>query len=86
MEEDGSSTDHAVHSDVPGPAWAQSLGLGWASAGSGLPKLKPDPGPAVGPGLGLVGLEPGLESQNGNTEERACKMNVSPTFLYNNEI
>jgi hypothetical protein len=59
---------YRMPSDVPGPAWAQSPGLGWASAGSGLPILKPDPEPTVGPGLGLVGLEPGLESQNGNTE------------------
>jgi hypothetical protein len=32
---------HTLLSDVPGPAWAQSPGLGWASAGSGLPILKP---------------------------------------------
>jgi len=37
-------------SDVPG------RGLGWASAGSGLQILKPDLEPAVGLGLGLVGL------------------------------
>ena len=46
-----------------------------------LPILKPDPEPTVGPGLGLVGLKPGLESKNGNTE-MACKINVSPTFSY----
>ena len=40
-------------SDVPGPAWAQSPGLGWALAGSGLPKPKPDPQLRAGPGLGL---------------------------------
>jgi hypothetical protein len=60
-------------SDVLGP------GLGWASVGSGLPILKPDSEPTVRPGLGLVGLEPGLESQNGNTE--MAQSNVSPTFL-----
>jgi hypothetical protein len=48
-------------SDVPGPAWAQSPGLGWASAGLGLPKSKPDPELRAGLGLGLVGLEPGLQ-------------------------
>jgi len=40
--------------------------LGWASEGSGLPKLKPDPELRAGPGLGLVGLEPGLASQKRN--------------------
>ena len=45
---------------MPGPAWAQSPGLGWASVGSGLLILKPDPEPEVGPGLGLVRPEPGL--------------------------
>src|SRR6267154_3826961 len=53
-------------SDVPGPAWAQSPGLGWALAGSGLPKPKPDPELRAGPGLGLVGLKPGLISQRSN--------------------
>ena len=48
-------------SDVPGPAWAQTLGLGWALVGLGLPKVKPDPEPRLGPGSGLVGLEPGLD-------------------------
>jgi len=56
----------ASSSDVPGPAWAQSLGLGWALAGSGLQKPKPDPELRAGSGLGLVGLEPGLMSQRGN--------------------
>jgi hypothetical protein len=67
---------------VPGLAWAQSPGLGRALGGSGLPILKPDPEPLVGPGLGLVGLEPGLESQNGNTTEMARKMNISPALSY----
>ena len=53
-------------SDVPGPAWAQSLGLGWALAGSGLQKPKPNPELRARPGLGLVGLEPGLTSQKSN--------------------
>ena len=53
-------------SDVPGPAWAQSLGLGWALAGSGLQKRTPDPELRAGPGLGLVGLKPRLMSQRGN--------------------
>jgi hypothetical protein len=53
-------------SDVPGPAWAQASGLGWALEGSGLLKLKPDPELRAGPGLGLVGLEPGLTSQKSN--------------------
>jgi len=53
-------------SDVSGPAWAQSPGLGWALAGSGLPKPKPDPELRAGPGLGLVGLKPGLISQRSN--------------------
>jgi hypothetical protein len=48
-------------SDVPGPAWAQTLGLGWALVGLGLPKVKPDPEPRLGPGSGLVGLKPGLD-------------------------
>ena len=43
-----------IFSDVPGPAWAQSPGLGWALAGSGLPKPKPDPELRAGPGLGLA--------------------------------
>jgi hypothetical protein len=41
-------------SDVPGPAWAQSPGLG-------LSNLKPGPELRPGLGLGLVGLEPGLQ-------------------------
>ena len=64
-------------SDVPGLAWAQSPGLGWASAGSGFSKPKPDPEPIVGPGLGLVGLKPRLESRKGNTGSMAGKTNVS---------
>ena len=48
-------------SDVPGPAWAQTLGLGWALVGLGLPKVKPDPELRLGPGSGLVGLKPGLD-------------------------
>jgi len=55
-----------LDSDVPGPAWAQTLGLGWAWVGSGLLKLKPDPDLRAGPGLGLVGLKPGLMSQTSN--------------------
>jgi hypothetical protein len=55
-----------VLSDVPGPAWAQSPGLGWASVGSGLLKLKPGPELRAGPGLGLVGLKPGLMSRRSN--------------------
>jgi hypothetical protein len=51
-------------SDVPGPAWAQTLGLGWALVGLGLPKVKPDPEPRLGPGSGLVGLKPGLDFEN----------------------
>jgi hypothetical protein len=47
-------------SDVPGPAWAQSPGLGWALVGLGLPDPKPDPELRLGLGLGLVGLKPGL--------------------------
>ena len=69
-----------VASDVPGPAWAQSPGLGWASAGSGLQILKPDPEPTVRPGSGLVGLEPRLESPNGNME-MAHKINCFSNFL-----
>ena len=49
------------NSDVPGPAWAQSPGLGWASAGLGLSDLKPGPELRLGLGLGLIGLEPGLQ-------------------------
>jgi hypothetical protein len=41
-------------------------GLGWASEGSGLLKLKPDPELRARPGLGLVRLEPGLTSQKSN--------------------
>jgi hypothetical protein len=51
-----------------------------ASAGSGLQILKPDPEPTVRPGLGLVGLEPGLESLNGNME-MAHKINCFSNFL-----
>ena len=58
---------------MPGRAWAQALGSGWASEGSGLRNPKPDPELRAGPGLGLVGLEPGLLSQNGNTEMAAQK-------------
>ena len=61
-------------SDVPGPAWAQSLGLGWALAGSGLPKPKPDPQLRAGPGLGLVGLKPGLMSQRSNRRKYYIKI------------
>jgi hypothetical protein len=53
-------------SDVPGWAWAQALGSGWASEGLGLRNLKPDPELRAGLGLGLVRLKPGLSSQNGN--------------------
>ena len=53
-------------SDVPGRAWAQALGSGWASEGLGLRNLKPNPELRAGPGLGLVGLKPGLSSQNSN--------------------
>jgi hypothetical protein len=52
-----------VDSDVPGIAWAQASGLGWASHGSGLPKHEPGPELRARPGLGLVGLEPGLDFQ-----------------------
>jgi hypothetical protein len=64
-------------SDVPGPAWAQSPGLGWALAGSGLQKPKPDPELRAGPGLGLVGLEPGLMSQRGNWLKYHIKIQFS---------
>ena len=47
-----------LDSDVPGRA----------SEGLGLRFLKPDPELRARPGLGLVGLKPGLSSQNGNTE------------------
>jgi hypothetical protein len=47
-------------SDVPGLAWAQSPGLGWALVGLGLPDPKPDPELRLGLGLGLVGLKPRL--------------------------
>jgi hypothetical protein len=65
------------NSDVPGPAWAQASGLGWASQGSGLPKREPGPELRAGPGLGLVGLEPGLDFQKhakwlGNTHLRSA--------------
>jgi hypothetical protein len=62
---------------VPGPAWAQSPGLGWALAGSGLPKPKPDPELRAGPGLGLVGLKPGLMSQRGNWLKYYIKIQFS---------
>jgi hypothetical protein len=52
--------------DVPGRAWAQALGSGWASEGLGLRNLKPHPELRAGLGLGLVGLKPRLSSQNGN--------------------
>jgi len=54
------SKSDTIASDVPGLAWAQSLGSGWAWVGSGLLKLKPDPELRAGPGLGLVRLKPGL--------------------------
>jgi hypothetical protein len=57
-----------VGSDVPGRAWAQALGSGWASEGLGSRNPKPDPELRAGPGLGLVGLKPGLASQKGNPE------------------
>ena len=66
-----------IFSDVPGPAWAQSLGLGWALAGSGLPKPKPDPELRARPGLGLVGLKPGLMSQRGNWLKYYIKIQFS---------
>jgi hypothetical protein len=40
--------------------------VGWASEGLGLRNLKHDPELTARLGLGLVGLKPGLESQNGN--------------------
>jgi hypothetical protein len=52
--------DNDESSDVPGLAWAQSLGLGWALVDLGLPDPKPDPELRLWLGLGLVGLEPGL--------------------------
>jgi len=55
-------------SDVPGWAWAQALGSGWASEGLGLRNPRPDPELRAGLGLGLVGLKPRLSSQNGNAE------------------
>ena len=55
-----SSVSNSASSDVPGWAWAQASGLGWAFKGSGLRKVKPDPKLLAGLGLGLVGLEPGL--------------------------
>src|SRR5258705_10445062 len=58
-----------TRSDLPGLAWAQSPGLGWALAGSGLQKPKPDPELRAGPGLGLVGLKPGLMSQRSNWQK-----------------
>ena len=66
----------AITSDVPGPAWAQSPGLGWALAGSGLQKPKPDPELRAGPGLGLVGLKPGLMSQRSNSQKYFTKNTV----------
>ena len=62
----GLERDILSASDVPGRAWAQALGSGWASEGLGLRNLRPDPELRAGPGLGLVGLKPGLSSQNGN--------------------
>jgi hypothetical protein len=56
--------ESGLASDVPGPAWAQASGLGRAFGGSGLQKVKPDPKLRAGPGLGLVGLEPGLRGIN----------------------
>ena len=56
--------DGSGSSDVPGPAWARASGLGWASQGSGLPRREPGPELRARPGLGLVGLEPGLDFQN----------------------
>ena len=55
-----------MNSDVPGPAWAQGPGSGWALAGSGFQKHKHNPELRAGPGLGLVGLKPGLMSQRRN--------------------
>ena len=49
-----------------GWAWAQALVLGWASEGLDLRNLKPDPDLRAVLGLGLVGLKPGLSSQNSN--------------------
>ena len=63
-------------SDVPGLAWAQSLGLGWALAGSGSQKPKPNPKLRAGPGLGLVGLKPGLMSQRSNSQKYFTKNTV----------
>ena len=70
-----------VHADndVPGPAWAQRPGLGWALVGSGLLKLKPSPELRAGPGLGLVGLKPGLLSQRSNP--RGTRGNVILKYL-----
>ena len=64
-------------SDVPGPAWAQSPGLGWASVGSGLLKLKPGPELRAGLGLGFVGLKPGLMSQRSNQLKCYFKIQLS---------
>jgi hypothetical protein len=69
---------------VPGPAWAQSPGLGWALAGSGLQKPKPDPELRAGPGLGLVGLKPGLMSQRSNSQKHYTKNTVSGTSVGKN--
>ena len=43
-------TDDGI-SDVPGPAWAQTLGLDWASVGLGLPEPKPNPELRASPGF-----------------------------------
>jgi hypothetical protein len=64
-------------SDVPGPACAQSPCLGWALAGSGLQKPKPDPELRAGPGLGLVGLKPGPMSQRSNWQKYYTKIQFS---------
>ena len=48
------------NSDVPGPAWAQSLGLGWVPVGLGFTKLKSSPELRAQLGLGLVRLKPRL--------------------------
>ena len=71
-------------SDVPGLAWAQSLGLGWALAGSGSQKPKPNPKLRAGPGLGLVGLKPGLMSQRSNSQKYYTKNTVSGTSVGKN--
>ena len=47
--------------------------MGWALSGSDFTKLKPGPALRAWLGLGLVGLEPRLGSQKGNTEISASK-------------